>query len=162
MAVWEPLSLLSGTLTYKEIHPAVSCGLSQLVLTRIGTLLSQKLRTLPQIHSLYSLTHSLHGLTSGHLSWGFPTKILFVILACPNCTAGLPIFTSLNLSPLNCPWWSSGQSSWLQIQRSQVRFPALPGFLRSSGFGTGSTKPREDNWGVTWKESSSSGLDNKN
>jgi hypothetical protein len=24
------------------------------------------------------------------------------------------------------PLWSSGQSSWLQIQRSQVRFPALP------------------------------------
>jgi hypothetical protein len=24
------------------------------------------------------------------------------------------------------PVWSSGQSSWLQIQRSRVRFPALP------------------------------------
>jgi hypothetical protein len=33
--------------------------------------------------------------------------------------------------------WSSGQSSWLQIQRSQVRFPALPDFLRSNGSGTG-------------------------
>jgi hypothetical protein len=41
--------------------------------------------------------------------------------------------------------WSSGQSFWLQIQRSQVRFPALPDFLRSSGSGTGSTQPREDN-----------------
>jgi hypothetical protein len=29
------------------------------------------------------------------------------------------------------PLWSSGQSFWLQIQRSQVRFPALPDFLRS-------------------------------
>jgi hypothetical protein len=29
------------------------------------------------------------------------------------------------------------QSSWLQIQRSWVRFPALPDFLRSSGSGTG-------------------------
>jgi hypothetical protein len=47
----------------------------------------------------------------------------------------------------NClpPLWSSGQSSWLQIQRSRVRFPALPDFLRSSGSGTGSTQPREDN-----------------
>jgi hypothetical protein len=26
-----------------------------------------------------------------------------------------------------------------------VRFPALPDFLRSSGSGTGSTQPREDN-----------------
>jgi hypothetical protein len=37
------------------------------------------------------------------------------------------------------------QSSWLQIQRYRVRFPALPGFLRSSGSGTRSTQPREDN-----------------
>jgi hypothetical protein len=27
------------------------------------------------------------------------------------------------------PLWSTGQSSWLQIQRSLVRFPALPNFL---------------------------------
>jgi hypothetical protein len=43
------------------------------------------------------------------------------------------------------PLWSSGQSSWLEIQRSRVRFPALPDFLRNSGSGTGSTQPREDN-----------------
>jgi hypothetical protein len=41
------------------------------------------------------------------------------------------------------PLWSSGQSSWLQVQRSLVRFPALPDFLRSSGSGTGSTEPCE-------------------
>jgi hypothetical protein len=34
------------------------------------------------------------------------------------------------------PLLSSGHSSWLQIQRSRVRFPALPHFLRSSGSGT--------------------------
>ena len=43
------------------------------------------------------------------------------------------------------PPWSSGQSFWLQIQRSRVRFPALPDFLSSSGSGTGYTQPREVN-----------------
>jgi hypothetical protein len=43
------------------------------------------------------------------------------------------------------PLWSSGQSSWLQIQRYRVRFPVLQDILRSSGSGTGSTQPREDN-----------------
>jgi hypothetical protein len=51
--------------------------------------------------------------------------------------------------------WSSGQSSWVQIQR--------PGFdsrhyqifwggkkKNSSGSGTRSTQPRENNWGATW------------
>jgi hypothetical protein len=45
--------------------------------------------------------------------------------------------------------WSSGQSFWLQIHKSRVRFPALPDFLRSRGSGMGSTQPREDNWGAT-------------
>ena len=43
------------------------------------------------------------------------------------------------------PLWFSGQSFWLQIQRSRVRFPTLPDFLSSSGSGTGSTQPREVN-----------------
>jgi hypothetical protein len=46
---------------------------------------------------------------------------------------------------LDPPLWSSGQSSWLQIQRSQVRSPVLPDSLKSSGSGTGSAQPREDN-----------------
>jgi hypothetical protein len=49
----------------------------------------------------------------------------------------------------NISWWSSGQSFWLQIQRSRVHFPALPDFLRSRGYGTGSTQPCEENWRVT-------------
>jgi hypothetical protein len=48
-------------------------------------------------------------------------------------------------SKLRKPLWSSGQSFWLQIQRSQVLFPPLQDFQRSRGSGTGSTQPREDN-----------------
>ena len=48
------------------------------------------------------------------------------------------------------PRWSSGQSFWLQIQRSRVWFPALPDFPISSGSITGSTQPREVNWGAAW------------
>jgi hypothetical protein len=64
---------------------------------------------------------------------------------------------------LSCipPLWSSRQSSWLYIQRFRVRFPVLLDFL-SSGSGTGSTQPREDNWGATWKESSGFSLEKQN
>jgi hypothetical protein len=50
------------------------------------------------------------------------------------------------------PLWSSGKSSWLQIQRYRVWFHVLPDFLRSSGYGMGSTQPHEDNWGAIWKK----------
>jgi hypothetical protein len=62
----------------------------------------------------------------------------------------------INLNHTICfdrpPLWSSGQSSWLQIQRPRVWFPVLSDFLRSSGSRTGSTYPRGDNWGATWME----------
>jgi hypothetical protein len=58
------------------------------------------------------------------------------------------------------PLWSSGQSSWLQIQR--------PGFdsrhyqkKKSNGSGTGCTQPREYNWGAAWLKSSGSCLENR-
>jgi hypothetical protein len=54
-----------------------------------------------------------------------------------------------NMPHVGPPLWSSGQSSWLQIRR--------PGFdsrhyqkKKNSGSGTGSTQPREFNWGASW------------
>jgi hypothetical protein len=46
------------------------------------------------------------------------------------------------------PLWSSGQSSWLQIRRRG--FDSRHYQKKSSGSGTGSTQPREYNWGATW------------
>jgi hypothetical protein len=56
--------------------------------------------------------------------------------------------------------WCSGLSSWLQIQRSRVRFLALPHFLRNGGSGTGTTQPHED-VGLTERKSDVSGLENR-
>ena len=55
------------------------------------------------------------------------------------------ISLKLRVARVGPPLWSSGQSFWLQIQRSRVRSLALPDFLSSSGSGTGSTQPREVN-----------------
>jgi hypothetical protein len=67
-------------------------------------------------------------------------------------TYSVSIATTNRLMLFREPLWSSGQSSWLQVQRSLVRFPALRDFLTSSGSGTGSTqlrsrKPRIRPWG---------------
>ena len=48
-----------------------------------------------------------------------------------------------------------------KLKYLSLRFPALPDFLSSSGSGTGSTQPREVNWGATWIKSSGSGLENR-
>jgi hypothetical protein len=65
----------------------------------------------------------------------------------------LCMFIYLNFPP---PLWSTGQSSWPQVQRFRVRFLVLPDFLRSCGPRTGSTQPREElfEWKVAvavWK-----------
>jgi hypothetical protein len=47
---------------------------------------------------------------------------------------------------------SSGLSFWLLTHRSWVPFPTLQKFLRSCGSGPGSSQPRENKWGATWKK----------
>jgi hypothetical protein len=54
--------------------------------------------------------------------------------------------------------WSSGQSSWLQIQRSGFD-SRRSDFLRSSGSGTGSTQPRNTIEKLLKRKSSGSGLE---
>jgi hypothetical protein len=61
-------------------------------------------------------------------------------------------FNFISLQFIWPPLWSTDQSSWLQIQRSRGRFPALPDFLRSSGSETESAQPREGNWRATSME----------
>jgi hypothetical protein len=75
----------------------------------------------------------------------------------------LPVRYELNLYMLcrsRPPLWSSGQSSWLQILRPRIPFPALPHLPRSSGSGTRSTQHRKYNRGAIWnKKNSGSGLE---
>jgi hypothetical protein len=88
-------------------------------------------------------------------AWRFTFMALCISIAWSWSTYSLlhnRILVLNNVWPFNRPpLWPSGQSSWLQIRRSWVRFPTLPDFLRNSGFGTGSTQPH-DNCGATWME----------
>jgi hypothetical protein len=59
------------------------------------------------------------------------------------------------------PLWSSGQSSWLQIQRSRVRFPALQDFLSSSGSGMGSLSPMSTTEELFGRNNCSSSLETR-
>jgi hypothetical protein len=72
-----------------------------------------------------------------------------------------PLYVTVHNPSYRSSLWYSGQRSWLQTQRSRVLFQALPDFLSSSRSRTGSTQPREDNWGATWKQSSGSDLKNR-
>ena len=68
--------------------------------------------------------------------------VKFIPKAAYSCYVCLYIYISIYIT-VGPPLWSTGQSFWLQIQRSRVRFPALPDFLSGSGSGTGYTQPRE-------------------
>jgi hypothetical protein len=88
-------------------------------------------------------------LEQGHIGSNYDTEhnsLLKVLYAFPPTSSVLVFLTfSQHLVHSRPPLWSSGQNSWLQIQRPRVRFSALPDFMRSSGSVTGRTQPREDN-----------------
>jgi hypothetical protein len=65
-------------------------------------------------------------------------------LKCEHIFIGIHDYFFCSCGFFKPPLWSGGQSSWLQIQRSRVRFPASPDFL-SSGSGSESTQLREYN-----------------
>ena len=123
-----------------------------------------KERRQPPIHN--SLTSTIPYLTPTHAMSPSHTHLWPQFGSLPSTTCSVPgpnptlspshwlrLFSTPNFSRINTPTflkpgpplWSSGQSFWLQIQRSRFRFPALPDFLSSSGSGTGSTQPREVN-----------------
>jgi hypothetical protein len=76
------------------------------------------------------------------------TPPLWIVVLNPSGEKLLQLFdaSELKISAPQCrpPLWSSGQSSWLQIQGSRV--PQK----KSSGSGTGSTQPCEYNSGAIW------------
>jgi hypothetical protein len=64
--------------------------------------------------------------------------------------------TVVQCTSVDCRNINSLSVSWYLIlwnNSSRLRSPALPDFLRNSGFGTWSTQPREYNWGATWLRS---------
>jgi hypothetical protein len=69
-----------------------------------------------------------------------------------------PGFISFEVMTASVVYWSEFLATDPEVR---VRFPALPDFLRSSESVTGSTQPREYNWGATWRKSSRSGLENR-
>jgi hypothetical protein len=64
-------------------------------------------------------------------------------------------------STVRPPLWYSGQSFWLQIQRSRVRLPDLPDFLRSRGSGTVPFSLMRKIEELLERKNSGSGLENR-
>jgi hypothetical protein len=113
--------------------------------------------TLNGLHSIISQKTDSESLRVGEgfkqiTTWSFTIWVGYKI-----CDSVLDIITCYITMAADCDaalWWDRGflTEFLLQIQRSRVRFLALPDFLRSRRSGTGSTQPREDNRGATWKK----------
>jgi hypothetical protein len=105
--------------------------------------------TFPPKHR--STSNGLHTVTSitSAMSISNPIRVHFICRQSrdrPTIAEGLPptnLIVIVIVAQTRPPLCSIGQSSWLHIRRSRVRFPAPPDFLRNIAFGTGSTQPRE-------------------
>jgi hypothetical protein len=86
----------------------------------------------------------------------FQFRDLFSLVACyakSLCLTTLSMIRFFLCSAIHSWWpplWSSSQSSWLQIWRPGFDSRHYQKKKTSRGSGTGSTQPREYNWGATW------------
>jgi hypothetical protein len=98
---------------------------------------------------------------TGSLCFHFPGN-LNKFLQVSNTVAGVPRAYSTGILYNRRILWNGDRmlrqefmkfkSSWLRIRRSRVRFLGTTRRKKSIGSGTGSTQPREYNWGATWKK----------
>ena len=90
---------------------------------------------IPNTHNFHSaITEKLQKYTDLKAEliglWELKTAIIIPLVLSTTGIIPQKLHESLKLLNLRTgpPLWSSGQSFWLQIQRSRVRFPALPDF----------------------------------
>ena len=149
-----------------SVHCTKSCIYSQKVLLKMGEFVARymsgwfkKIKKKKNLLHVVCCLHHCAKTMRGHKHKVYQVHIC--LLVCVENSVNLFLNYLQWYKVLWPPLWSSGQSFWLQIQRSRVRFQALPDFLSSSASGTGSTQPREVNWGATWTKSSGSGPENR-
>jgi hypothetical protein len=125
---------LSTSVSTLVVHVSTTLGHHQVILLLLLQLFHCKFAFIYFYFYICAPIHLLDALSHFLLSTQVPFsvfnnfKILILNFRLYDCLCGLVV-----------------KSFWLQIQRSRVRFSALPDFLTSRGSGTGSTQPRDHN-----------------